>query len=421
VAIKNQKPKTKNKKLKKDKSKALNGQARLPTLERSDCGQVKARKVKKVKLPKSSKASKDIKVSKSLKSPKTMDELMALYGGKIRGFKRGEEITARVTAIGGKKIYFDIGGKTEGVVLGREFEYCRDFIKTLRVGSELKVKVGNPENDRGQILLNLRQASQGLAWNSFEENLKSQEEIEVQGRELNKGGLVVSAPFGLQGFVPSSQLGMAWHDKQESLINRVLKVKVIEVDRENNRLVFSERLVSEAEKITQEKLVLKKIKPGKTYNGEITQVLPYGLTVKIKAKELTIEGLVHISEISWKKVDDLNGIYKAGDKIKVEALKIDGPKLQLSVKRLLADPWTDLEKKYPTDSSIEGLVRRLAAYGALIELEPGVEGLLHISKIPPDYKIDVGGKVACFVESVDKKNRKISLGLVLQKKPIGYK
>lgn len=373
----------------------------------------------------SSPPSKPSKPSKSSKSPQTMEELVALYGEKVRGFQKGEEIEGEVTAITGKSIYFDIGGKTEGVVLGREFEACREFIKTLAVGGKVKLRVGNPENERGQILLNLRKSTHGHAWKSIEEKLKSGEEIEVRGKELNKGGLIVAAPFNLQGFVPGSQLGSKWQGKHQTLINRTLKVKVIEVDRKNNRLVFSERLVSDAEKIAVEEKLLKKVKIGKTYDGEIVQVMPYGLMVEIEAvKSAKISGLVHISEVSWGKVEDLNNLYKAGDKAKVKVLKIEASpagqagKLQLSIKQLSPDPW---EKLKVGDTPVKVVVKRLAAYGALVELEPGIEGLLHISKIPPDYEIDVGKKISCFVESVDIKNRKLSLGLVLKKKPVGYK
>ena len=404
-------------------------------------------KIKNQKLPKLSKKpglSKSPKASRSPKSPQTMEELIKLYGEKVKGFKRGEEVEGKVMAITSKSIYFDIGGKTEGVVLGREFLACREFVKTLKIGDKVNLRVGNPENERGQILLNLRKAAHKHAWKFLKEKLKSGQEVEVRGKELNRGGLVVSTPFNFSGFVPSSQLGAKWQDRHQSLINRVLKVKVIEVNRKDNRLVFSERLVSEADKIAAEEKLLKKIKTGENYEGRVLQVLPHGLMVEIKvAREEKLPGLVHISEVSWSKVEDLNKFYKAGDNVKVKVLKIEVPlaglsagrraglsagrqvgqasKLQLSIKQLQPDPWQDLGKKYPADTSVKGVVKRLEAYGAIIEISPGIEGLLHISKIPPEYKIDVGDKTSCFIESVDIKNRKISLGLVLKKKPVGYK
>jgi small subunit ribosomal protein S1 len=260
------------------------------------------------------------------------------------------------------------------------------------------------------------------SWRFFEEKLKREEEVEVCGRELNKGGLVVEAPFGMFGFIPGSQLGSLWQKKLESLINRTLKVKVIEADRRQDRLVFSEKQVSEAGKIAARRATLKKLKMDKAYEGVVRQVLPYGLLLEIEiAKGEKIEGLVHISEISWEKIEDLGKLYQEGDSLKVKVLGIEGDKLNLSARQLLSDPWEKLEKKYPKDMPVKGKVTRLASFGALVELAPGIEGLIHISKIPPRFKIEVGDKISCFVESIDQEARRLSLGLVLKEKPIGYK
>lgn len=346
---------------------------------------------------------------------------MATGGERIRGFKRGEEVEGVVTAIFPKRMYIDVDGKTEGVILGREFEAAKEFIRTLKVGEKVRVVVGNPESERGQILLNFRRLAKNYAWNFFEEKLKSGEEVEVQGRELNKGGLVVEAPFGLFGFIPGSQIGSLWQKKMEGLINRVLKVKVIEADRPADRLVFSEKQVSEAEKIARQKALLKKVKTGGVYQGEIVQVLPYGLLVQISVLGKEITGLVHISEISWEKIADLASLYKEKDKVKVKVQEVGDDRLSFSIRQLLPDPWEKLEEKYQKDVPVKGAVVRLASYGALVELEPGVEGLVHISKIPPQFKIDAGDKISCFVESIDRQNRRIALGLMLKEKPIEYK
>lgn len=476
-----EKLKTQNSKPKKERGKAPDGKpATLRALKDAPTkvGATEGTE-KPSKLPRKPRSSKSSRVPKSPKtrpepvegSPQTMEELIELYGEKVKGFKKGEEIDAKITAITAKSMYFDINGKTEGVVLGREFEACKGFIQTLKVGSKLKVRVGNPENDRGQILLNLRQAARDYAWEFFEDKLKKQEAMTVRGKEVNKGGLIVMVPYGLQGFVPGSQLGSKWQGKHQTLVNRVVKAIVIEVDRKNNRLVLSERLVSDADKIAAEEELLKKVKIGKSYEGKIVQVLPYGLMVEIAITEpqrstqkrgkekpanarLTspsgeaisgqaearkglkrgdsvssadssalsaIPGLVHISEISWGRVEDIKSLYQTGDKIKVKTLRVEEGKLQLSVKQLASDPWGDLKKRYPQGEPIKGVVKRLEAYGALVEIEPGIEGLLHISKIPPDYQINVGDKVSCFVELANPKERKLSLGLVLKKKPVGYK
>jgi ribosomal protein S1 len=357
----------------------------------------------------------------SIKEPTTMEELLALEQDKIRGLKRGEIIDGVVTEITSKSIYIDIGAKTDGVVLGKEFERARDFVKNLKIGDAVKVYVGSTENEKGQILLSLRQASVDFAWNRYNEMLKSGATVDVKGREINRGGLIVDAPYSLQGFVPGSQIGSLWQGKLDQLVGRKLEAKVIEVNREQNRLVFSEKLVSDAEKIERTAQAIKKLTVGDSFEAEVTQVAPFGLFVKILVDKEEVEGLVHISEVSWQKVEDLAKLFRTGEKIEVKVISTEDGRVQFSLKQLLPDPWEELEKRYPVDSKLSGKVARLTSFGALVEIEPGIEGLIHISKIPPEVTLNEGGKADIYIESIDRQSRRISLGLVLSQKPIGYK
>lgn len=361
-------------------------------------------------------------VKASVKEPTTMEELLAFEQDKVRGLKRGEIVDGIVAEITAKNIFIDVGAKTEGVVLGKEFDRAKDFIKNLKPGDKVRVYVGSTENDRGQILLSLRQAAVNHAWTNYDEILKSEKVTEVKGREINKGGLIVDALYGLQGFIPGSQVGSFWQGKMDQLIGRKLEVKVIEVNREQNRLVFSEKFVSDAEKIAKVAKAIKNLKIGDIFPAEVIQVAPFGLFVKVETKGgEEIEGLVHISEISWQKVDELTKFYKPKDKVEVKVINTDEGRVQFSIKQLLPDPWADLEKKYSVDTKTKGSIVRLTSFGALVELEPGVEGLIHISKIPPEMIINEGDKIDIYIESLDIDNRRISLGLVLSQKPIGYK
>ncbi|HUW24851.1 MAG TPA: S1 RNA-binding domain-containing protein [Patescibacteria group bacterium] len=357
----------------------------------------------------------------AVKEPTTMEELLALGGDKIRGLKRGEIIDGVVSEITPKSIFIDVGAKTDGVVLGKEFERAKDFVKNLKVGDAVKVYVGSTENEKGQILLSLRQAAVDFAWNNYEEMLKSELATEVKGREINRGGLIVDAPYSLQGFVPGSQIGSLWQGKLDQLVGRKLEVKVIEVNREQNRLVFSEKLISDAEKIERTAKAIRKLATGDSFEAEITQVAPFGLFAKILVSKEEVEGLVHISEISWQKVEDLTKLFKAGEKVKVKVISTDDSRVQFSIKQLLPDPWEELEKKFPADAKLSGKITRLTSFGALVEIEPGIEGLIHISKIPPEVTLNEGDKVDIYIESIDRQSRRISLGLVLSQKPIGYK
>ncbi len=435
--------KSKSKAKNRSKDKKSDGKpVALKKLKSTESTEVKRAK-------KTSKASKTSKLKKS-SEPQTMEELLAQTGYKLYGLKKGEAIEGVINDIGKKKLLIDIGAKTEGVILGKELERVKDFVSTLKVGDKIKVIVGMPENERGQILLSLRQAAEDYKWNLFDKYLETEEEIEVRGLDINRGGMIARV-MDVYGFVPVSQFGRKWLGKLEKLYNKLFKVKVIEVDRTKNRLIFSEKAVSEAKALAAQEEALKKVKAGDVLQGMVSGIMPFGIFVRVniegeekkrvdkveqekaksvkgkkedsRTKDLFLEGLVHISEISWEKVGNLNELYKIGETVKVKVLGIDknSSRLNLSVKQLKTDPWTDLAKKYPADKKFRGTVTKLVAFGAFVALEPGVEGLIHISKVPVGYEMKVGKKVDVFIENIDLEQRRIALGLVLAKKPVGYK
>jgi small subunit ribosomal protein S1 len=374
-------------------------------------------KTKKSKLPQKSKIKRA-----SQKEPQTMVDLLKQVDHHVRGWKRGDVVKGILVEKTRGALYFDIGGKSEGMVIDREMKAARDFIKELAVGDEVEAIITQPENDKGQTLLSLKKASGDYLWGQFEEKMKTGETVKVLGREINRGGLIVEAK-GLQGFIPASQFGSKWAEQIERLIGKQIEVKLIEVNREKNRLIFSEREVSEAALLKAQEKALKKVKIGAVFKGKVAGVMPFGLFVRIETEGVALEGLVHISEISWQRVEDPKDFYKEGDEVKVKVLakeKTTG-KLNLSIKQLKPDPWEKIEKKYPVDARVKGKVIRLAPFGVFVDLEEGIEGLIHISKIPAEKSLKVGDKVDCYVESIDKEGRRMSLGLVLKEKPVGYK
>ena len=353
------------------------------------------------------------------KNPQNMEEL--LQGYSWHGFKKGEIVEGIITEKSNKAIWVDVGAKTEGLILSKEMRVAKDFVGNLKVGDKIKVSIFQSENDKGYPLLSFRKTLNEFAWTDFEDKLKTGAPLKVKGKEMNKGGLVVDAN-GFFGFIPTSCFGAKFTGKIKDLIGRDFEAKIIEVDREKNRLILSEKEISEKGLISEQKEALGKIKVGETLEGEVASVMPFGLFVKIKGKK-NLEGLLHISEISWEKIDDPSKLYKAGDKIKVKVILADAQsgKLNFSLKQLQEDPWGEIEKKYAVDVKIKGEVTRMVPFGAFVSLDKGVEGLIHVSKIPAEKSLKAGDKVNCFVESVDKEGRKISLGLVLTEKPVGYK
>jgi len=368
------------------------------------------------------------KAPRLLAKPRTMEELLAQSQYEVRGLKRGDLIEGVVIEKTKSALYLDIGGKSEGMVIDREMKAAKDFIRGLQAGDKIKAIVTQAENDRGQPLLSLKRAALESSWDEFTTKLKTQEVVRVKGREVNRGGLVVEYK-GFQGFIPSSQFGSKLEDKIDDLVEKDLEVKVIEVDQGKNRLIFSEKEVSDAGLLRAQKEALGKIKVSDEFQGEVTGVMPFGLFVKVKPaalksqKPVTLEGLVHISEISWEKVETPNEFFKEGDHVKVKVLAIDNAsdKLNLSIKQLTSDPWEGIDKKYKIDQKVKGEVVRMAPFGVFVKLSSGIEGLIHISKVPVEQVFKIGDKVNCYIETVDLENRRISLGLILTAKPIGYK
>jgi len=352
---------------------------------------------------------------KKTNGPMTMEDLLKLEGAQVAGLKKGQEVKGKITAIKNKAIFIDIEGKTDAVVMGKEYEFVKDYVADLKVGDEIEVQVKSPENDKGQILVSIRGAASGYGWNYFTEKEKSEGEVTVFGKELNRGGIVVIAPFGFFGFIPGSQIGGKYEADPEKLLGKKIKAKVLEVDQSKNRLVFSERLVSEPNKVGEESEAIESLQLGDIFEAEVVRVEPFGIFVKVEkdfeGKPMRLEGLVHISEISWEKVDNVTGMFKSKDKINVKLVNKSEGRLQFSLKRLKEDPWEKIEAKYPKDKEFDGEVVKIANFGALVRLESGIEGLIHISKLA-GVVLKEDEKVQVYIESIDTAKRKISLGLV---------
>ncbi len=358
--------------------------------------------------------------------PTTMAELLAATKHKINTYKRGDVVKGRVAAVVGRTMFVDVGGKTEGILGDREFDMAREYLESLKVGDEVSGVVISQENDSGQIILSLKRAADDSRWKSFEEAHENGTTITVKGREVNKSGLLVDAE-GLVGFIPSSQFSRELSESPAALVGKPIKVQVIEVDREQNRLVLSEKAVTEAVEIEERKKLLKLVKIGTSYDGTVTGIVPFGAFIQVKvgkgAKAVELEGLVHISEISWEKVDDVHTVLKEGQEVEVQVIGIDEAtgKLALSLKKMSDDPWKEIVKDYPVDSKHNGKVVKVAPYGVFVNLKSGIEGLIHASKMPAEAAFKEGQELEVFIESIDTEKRRLSLGVVLTAKPVDYK
>jgi len=357
-------------------------------------------------------------------SATTMAELLARAKNKIQKFTKGQRVEAEVLSKTGSNVIFDVGGKSEGIVKEKGYTDAKEFIESLKVGDKVLVTILVPETRDGITILGLKDAMKDVSWVKLQKAKESGEEVPVLGKGVSAPGFVVDV-MGIEGFIPTSQLGKEVAKNPQNLVDKYFKAKVMEVDKVNNKVVLSEKEISEAGDIALTKEALKKIKEGEIYDGVVTTVATFGAFVKIevpvKKAKAQVEGLVHVSELSYSRVNLPSDVIKVGDEIKVKVLAAHEGKLALSVKQARKDPWEEVEKKFKAEDKVTGKIVRASDFGYFVELIPGVEGLIHITQVPPAVKLTVGEGVKCTVEEVNIKDKRIALGLVLTALPVGYK
>jgi small subunit ribosomal protein S1 len=333
-------------------------------------------------------------------------------------------VIARVTP---SEILVDVGAKSEGVIAGKELEAIDDATrKSLTIGDTIPVYVVDPEDRNGNIVLSLVRAREERDWQLAEQLMASQEVYNGQVAGYNKGGLIVKIG-NLRGFIPASQVSQqrrrrvegveAPEQKWGKMIGESAMVKVIEVDRSRNRLILSERAASKESREAQKEKLLSEIRPGDVRKGHVISLADFGAFVDIGGAD----GLVHLSEISWKRVQHPSEVLKVGQEVEVEVLNVDRDRkrIGLSIKRREADPWTLLKDKYKSGQLVSGTITKLTKFGAFakIEGEDDVEGLIHVSELAdtridhPKSAVSEGQKVTLRVLKVDPDKRRIGLSL----------
>jgi len=383
-----------------------------------------AKKVSKTKETKVNTKAKQSSV-KVIGESSVMEKLLAKHEAEVKSYSQGDKVRGKIQEITPKRVVVDIGGKSEAIVAEKAFKEAESYIKTLKVGDIVEASVIIPETYDGFTILSFRHASANASWKRVEVAEKKGTPLKVDVRSVLTSGLMVSVG-GLTGFIPRSQLGKAIVKDLDSLVGKKISAVVIDTDRGSNKVVLSEKEVSEADELAIVRDAIKNIKEGKVFEGVVTTIYDFGCFVTINAAKkgkdkVELDGLVHISELSWDKIGKPEDEVKVGDKVKVKVIGKTKGKLALSMKQTKEDPWDTIEKKYKKDGKVEGKVVKQSDFGVFIQLEPGVEGLIHLTKIPPGKKLGRGDKVNVYIEEVDKKEKRISLGLVLTAKPVGYK
>lgn len=348
-----------------------------------------------------------------------MDEL--LESSTIKQLKIGDVVEGIVTDIKKQEVWIDLGANGMGVVYRREISGAQK----LEVGNKVTVSVLEPELDEGYVLLSMRRAAKDRGWDELKRLQEAQEIIDVYPYDANRGGLLLEVE-GIRGFLPVSQLAAGHYprvsgaDKDEilqklnSLTDKPIRVRVLDVSKKDNKLIVSEKEAVRDELQNR----FSKLKVGDDVKGVITGVIDFGAFVNVDG----IEGLVHISEISWERVENPKDYVKVGQNISARIIGIDKDRLSLSIKQTTEDPWLQQVKTFKKNDVVEGKITRITPFGAFVQLSSAVEALVHVSEmgdedsIDPEKLFQLNEKKQFTVIDVDTEGRKIALSLKDSKK-----
>jgi len=348
------------------------------------------------------------------------------YINNIEPLVEGDTIEGKIIAKAGKRLILDIDGRTIGIVPVKEMSAEADQLKKGDVTLAYILKL---EDEDGNMILSLRRSDREQVWKTLEEKMDNDEIVLVKAIEANKGGLMVESG-GIRGFLPVSQLSAENYprvesgdknkilEKLRSFVNKNFSVKILSLEPESNKLIVSEKKATEGKQSKE----ISKIEIGEKVKAEITGIADFGIFVRFSPKDTNeeVDGLVHISEISWDKVSNLKKQYKIGDQIEAEVISTDNNRVSLSVKRLKADPWLEEVANYKEGENIKGTITRITPFGAFVALSKKVEGLLHISEITdkkitdPNEVIEQGKEYDLKIISIDPSAHRVALSLKRQ-------
>ena len=337
-----------------------------------------------------------------------------LYDETFKTLREGDIVEGKVMSVDENGALVDVGYKSEGIISPQELER-RDGIGDYDIspGDEIMVYVLNVDSVDGSLRLSKRKADEELAWKELEQAYREQNVIEAPVVQEVKGGLVVDV--GVRAFVPASQVERGYVNDLSKYVGQTLRLKVLELDRSKNRVILSQRVVLEEDHERLCKETWETIAEGQIRTGTVKGITDFGVFVDLGG----VDGLLHISELSWGRVNHPSEVVKEGQEIQVKVLKVDKERGRISLgrKQVLPDPWDDVEAKYPVGIEIKGEVTRTAPFGAFVQIEPGVEGLVHISEISqqhiakPEEIVNSGDQVMVRVLRTRPDERKISLSI----------
>jgi small subunit ribosomal protein S1 len=345
----------------------------------------------------------------------TPDELREAIEASMKSFNEGDILEGTVVRIDRDEVLLDIGYKSEGVIPTKELSIRHDVDpgQVVKVGDQVEALVLQKEDKEGRLILSKKRAQYERAWGRIEEVMQSGGTIKGPVIEVVKGGLILD--IGLRGFLPASLVDLRRVRDLHPFVGTELEAKIIELDRNRNNVVLSRRAFLEESQSEGRKKFLESLQKGERRKGTVSSIVNFGAFVDLGG----VDGLVHVSELSWKHVDHPSEVVQVGQEVEVEVLDVDleRERVSLSLKATQEDPWKEFERKYSAGEIIDGQVTKLVPFGAFVRVAAGIEGLVHISEISdqhietPESVLSVGQEVRVKVIEVDVPRRRISLSM----------
>ena len=347
---------------------------------------------------------------------KSREELTHTYDESLKTAKENEVVNGIVKSISKREVRVDIGMKSDAIIPVSEFRYNPD----LKVGDEVEVYIETLEDKNGQLRLSHKKACQTRSWDRVNEALQNDEVIKGYVKSRTKGGMIVDV-FGIEAFLPGSQIDVRPIRDYDVFVDKTMEFKVVKINQEYKNVVVSHKALIEAELEQQKKEIISKLEKGQVLEGKVKNITPYGVFVDLGG----VDGLVHITDLSWGRVSDPREVVELDQDIKVVIIDFDNEKkrIALGLKQLQPHPWDNLTADLKVGDHVKGKVVVMADYGAFVEVQPGVEGLIHVSEMSwsqhrrsaNDF-LKVGDEVEAVVLTLDRDERKMSLGLKQLKK-----
>lgn len=354
----------------------------------------------------------------------SMADLMKSVSSTFKTFHKGDIVEGRITKLTPQEVLVDVGAKAEAVVLERDKKILRTILSTLKEGDTVSVQILNPESDMGHPVISLRRFLDERLWSKLSNSQKNRELINVSVIEVTRGGYLVETSSGVSGFLPNSH---TLTSGGAISVSSSLPVYILELDRPTHKVIFSQKPILTSEEFSK---LTSTIKEGDSVSATVSNVTSFGVFVSVSISvDKNVDGLIHISEVSWDDISTLEGMFVPGQKIECKVIGKDAEakRLDLSLKQMHVDPYEQIFDSVNIDQKLSGTVSKITSQGVVIVLDGlskddvVVEGIIRSDKIPVGASFEEGKKVDVIINQVDKKKRKILLVPALKEKPIGYR